>query len=91
MKIVAAGGHIAACTALTPEGEGQEVPSRPPALVLFNPILRFDGIPQLMGQIGNDESLGRAISPTLHLKKDSPPRSCFTAPRTGSFPRGKSS
>jgi len=72
-----AGGHIAACTALTPgleaEGEDTKVSSKPYALVLFNPVLRFDGIPQLMERIGNDEALGKAISPTLHLRRSSPP------------------
>ena len=76
-----AGGHIAACTALTPgldaEGEDAKVSSMPNALVLFNPVLRFSGIPQLMERIGNDEALGKAISPTLHLKKDSPPTLIF--------------
>lgn len=76
-----AGGHIAACTALTPgldaEGEDAKVSSIPNALVLFNPVLRFSGIPQLMSRIGNDEALGKAISPTLHLKKDSPPTLIF--------------
>jgi acetyl esterase len=81
LRIVAAGGsaggHIAACTALTPgldaEGEDKEISSIPNALVLFNPVLRFDGIPQLMERIGNNEALGKAISPTLYLTKDSPP------------------
>lgn len=72
-----AGGHLAACTALTPgldaEGEDASISSKPNALVLFNPVLRFHGIPQLMERIGNDEALGKAISPTLHLTKDSPP------------------
>jgi acetyl esterase/lipase/beta-glucanase (GH16 family) len=72
-----AGGHIAACTALTPgleaEGEDAKVSSKPYALVLFNPVLRFDGIPQLMQRIGDDEDLGKAISPTVHLKRNSPP------------------
>jgi len=72
-----AGGHIAACAALTPgvepEGENLSISSRPDALVLFNPVLRFSGIPQLIERIGNDESLAKAISPTLHLTKDSPP------------------
>jgi len=76
-----AGGHIAACTALTPgleaEGGDTKVSSKPNALVLFNPVLRFDGIPQLMERIGNDETLGKAISPTLHLTKDSPPTIIF--------------
>jgi acetyl esterase/lipase len=69
-----AGGHIAACTAcpgLDAEGEDTTVSSRANALVLFNPVLRFG--PQLLQRIGNDEALGKAISPTLHLSKDSPP------------------
>ena len=76
-----AGGHIAACTALTPgleaEGEDISLSSKPDALVLFNPVLRFSGIPELMSRIGNDEVLGKAISPTLHLTKDSPPTLIF--------------
>jgi acetyl esterase/lipase len=72
-----AGGHIAACTALTDgldaEGEDRSVSSKPNALVLFNPVLRFDGVPQLMGLIGNDEALGKKLSPTLHVTKDTPP------------------
>lgn len=72
-----AGGHIAACTAFTPgldaEGEDTAVSSEPDALVLFNPVLRFSGVPELMERIGNDEALGKAISPSLHLTKDSPP------------------
>lgn len=72
-----AGGHIAACTAFTPgleaKAEDTSLSSKPDALVLFNPVLRFSGIPELMGRIGNDEALGKAISPTLHLTKDSPP------------------
>ena len=30
-----------------------------------------------MERIGNDEAVGKAISPTLHLKKDSPPTILF--------------
>ena len=30
-----------------------------------------------MERIGNDEDVGKAISPTLHLKKDSPPTLIF--------------
>jgi acetyl esterase/lipase len=76
-----AGGHIAACTALTPgieaEGEDINISSKPNALVLFNPVLRFQGVAQLMERIGNDEALGRAISPTMHLTKQSPPTLIF--------------
>ena len=76
-----AGGHIAACTALTPGldagDEDARISSKPNALVLFNPVLRFTGIPQLMERINNDEALGKAISPTIHLTKDSPPALIF--------------
>jgi acetyl esterase len=73
----ASNGHIAACTALTPgleaEGEDTTISSKPNALVLFYAVLHFTDIPQLMKRIGKDEAVGKAISPTLHLKKDSPP------------------
>ncbi len=76
-----AGGHIAACTALTPDldadGEDAKISSKPNALILFNPVLRFESIPELMERIGNDEVVGKAISPTLHLAKDSPPTLIF--------------
>ncbi|MCY2991756.1 MAG: alpha/beta hydrolase [Planctomycetota bacterium] len=76
-----AGGHIAACTAFTPgleaTGEDTSLSSKPDALVLFNPVLRFTDISELMSRIGNDEALGKAISPTLHLEKDSPPTLIF--------------
>jgi acetyl esterase/lipase len=76
-----AGGHIAACAAFTPgldaDDEDAKISSKPTALVLFNPVLRFTGIPQLMERIGNDEALGKAISPTPHLTKDSPPTLIF--------------
>ncbi|HSU65726.1 MAG TPA: alpha/beta hydrolase [Tepidisphaeraceae bacterium] len=72
-----AGGHIAACTALAPGvdpgGEDTTVSSQPNAMVLFNPVLRFDGEPQLMRMIHDDKTVGQAISPTLHLTKTSPP------------------
>jgi acetyl esterase/lipase len=72
-----AGGHIAACTALTEGleagGEDRSVSSKPNALVLFNPVLRFHGLPALMKRIDNDGALGRAISPTLHVSKGTPP------------------
>ena len=72
-----AGGHIAACTALTEgleaEGEDRSISSEPNALVLFNPVLRFDGVSPLMSRIGNDEVLGKKLSPTLHVTKDTPP------------------
>jgi acetyl esterase/lipase len=72
-----AGGHIAACTALTPgleaEGEDMKVSSKPNVLVLFNPVLRFGNLPQVMRQMVSDEAVVKAISPTLYLEKNSPP------------------
>lgn len=76
-----AGGHLAACTALTPGLDAAEedplVSSRPNALVLFNPVLRFADIPKLMVRIDGDEELGQALSPVLHLAQDSPPAIVF--------------
>jgi acetyl esterase/lipase len=79
-KIVAsggsAGGHIAACTAspgLDADGEDTKISSTPNALILFNPVVRFDGVPELMQRIDKDEKLGKVISPTLHLAKATPP------------------
>ena len=71
-----AGGHIAACTAvpgLDASDEDESVSSLPNALVLFNPVLQFTGYPPLMTRIGNDDKLGRQLSPTLHVNKKSPP------------------
>ena len=71
-----AGGHIAACTGLCPgldaTDEDQNVSSKPNVLVLFNPVLNFN-VPLLTDRIDGDEKLARAISPTQHLAKDSPP------------------
>jgi acetyl esterase/lipase len=76
-----AGGHIAACTAgpdgLEGSGEDISVSSRPNALLLFNPVLRFQGYPDLTGRIGNDEKLAKLLSPTLHLTKHTPPALLF--------------
>ena len=89
-----AGGHIAACTALAPgleaEGEDTAVSSKPNALVLFNPVLRLD-LPQLLGFVGHDEALAKAISPTLYLTKDTRRRCYCTARPTGWPPRARSS
>ena len=75
-----AGGHIAACTGLCPgldaKDEDQAISSKPNVLVLFNPVLHFNA-PMLTDRIGNDSALAKAISPTLHLAKDSPPTLLF--------------
>ena len=72
-----AGGHIAACTALTDgldaADEDRAVSSKPNALVLFNPVLRFEGVPDLEKRVNGDEKLARLLSPTLHLTKATPP------------------
>jgi acetyl esterase len=70
-----AGGHIAACTTLMPGSDGDEISCKANALILFNPVLRFG--PQLLKKIDNDEAVGKAISPILHLTKDSPPTLLF--------------
>jgi acetyl esterase len=76
-----AGGHLAACTALgaSPESTDEDatVSSRPNALLLYNPVLRFQGVPQLEERLGKDEKLARALSPTVHLTKDAPPALLF--------------
>jgi len=87
-----AGGHIAACTAypgLDAEDEDQKVSSKPNVLLLFNPVLRFDGQAGLMQRIGNDEKLGKAISPTLHLTKDTPPTLLFYGKNDGLLKQGE--
>jgi acetyl esterase len=76
-----AGGHIAACTAMTEgldaEGDDRSISAKPNVLILFNPVLRFQGQPQLMKRIDNDEAIGKAISPTLHVSKVTPPTQLF--------------
>lgn len=76
-----AGGHLAACTALSPgldaPGEDLKVSCKPNALVLFNPVLCFNGVPQLMSRIKDNKELGKQLSPTLHLTKDAPPTLLF--------------
>jgi acetyl esterase/lipase len=76
-KIVAAGGsaggHIAACTGITPggdaPGEDAAVSSRPNALLLFNPVMDAGPIlPRLA-----DEDAVRKITPNAHLAKGLPP------------------
>ena len=72
-----AGGHIAACTTLMPAAEARDekVSCKANALVLFNPVLQFG--PQMLARVGNDEAVGKAISPILYLAKDSPPTLLF--------------
>jgi len=72
-----AGGHIAACTALTlgldAKGEDLAVSSRPNAMVLFNPVLRIAGVPRLEARLGGDTKLAELLSPVLHVDSKTPP------------------
>jgi acetyl esterase/lipase len=74
-----AGGHIAACTTLMSAADAKAADAagscKANALLLFNPVLRFG--PQMLKKIDNDEAAGKAISPILHLTKDSPPTLLF--------------
>jgi len=78
-----AGGHIAACAAMTDtldaRDEDKSVSSRPNALVLFNPVLDLTNL-DIPGQkaeaLGGPEAL-KAISPILYVKKDTPPAVLF--------------
>lgn len=74
-----AGGHIAACTSLAPgldtpdpesAGEDATVSCKANLLILYNPVLHFGQ--NMMARVNNDQSIADAISPTLHLQKDSP-------------------
>ena len=76
-----AGGHIAACTATVPADGGDAVSAKPNALVLFNPVLKFAGVPILARLVGNDEKIAARISPTLHVTKDLPPTLLFFGTR----------
>jgi acetyl esterase/lipase len=70
-----AGGHIVACTPLTPgldeEAEDTAISCKADALVLYNPVLFFG--PQIATRVGSDEALAKLLSPTLRLEKGTPP------------------
>ena len=88
-----AGGHLAACTALTPDliGENEDgaISSKTSAMVLFNPVLNFSGEPRLLERIDNDETLAKLISPTLHLETGSPPATLFYGALDMLLPQGE--
>jgi acetyl esterase/lipase len=71
-----AGGHIAACTATTAgfeaKSEDLSVSSKPSALVLFNPVLLFDG-PIAKRYLNDDQELARKISPLFGVSSALPP------------------
>jgi len=70
-----AGGHLAACTGICQgfdaAGEDLSISSRPDLLVLYNPALNLNE-PRVLERLNNDVKMAKAISPTLHLKPDSP-------------------
>lgn len=72
-----AGGHIAACTALSPglddPGEDAAVSSKPNALVLYNPVTDFKGIERLESRLGDRRELAEKLSPVRHVTKETPP------------------
>ncbi len=74
-----AGGHIAACAAMTPgldaKGEDAAISSKPNALVLFNPVLDFTNLKGYSA--GLDEAMRQRISPNRHTGKDTPPAILF--------------
>lgn len=78
-----AGGHIAACAALTEgleaAGEDHRISSRPNALVLFNPAMVFPAsfAARLPGTAEEQRVLAERISPGLHPAKGGPPAILF--------------
>ncbi|QGJ70331.1 Carboxylesterase NlhH [Planctomycetales bacterium 10988] len=90
-KIIAAGGsaggHLAACTALTPRAkllqyeskEEMQPAPRPIAMVLFNPVVSFASIDRLEERLPekNRKRLVNLISPVLHMEENCPPTIMF--------------
>lgn len=73
-----AGGHIAACTALSvgydATTEDQNVSSRPNALLLYNPVLDVSTLPKdLQARFSDQQATIDAVSPIKHLTKNTPP------------------
>jgi len=73
-----AGGHLAACVGtnggIDAEGEDTSISAKANAMLLFNPALKFAGIPKMMQRFpGGSEEVAKKISPTLNLTADDPP------------------
>ena len=72
------GGHLAACTAQCSGPENTDeyfsISSRPDALILFNPLLRYSGLRKIEEAypVVSDE-IARQISPNLHMQEEAPP------------------
>jgi len=76
-----AGGHLAAATALL-EGfdakdDDTKISCKPNALVLFNPALNLSNLSGRTIADASGKDIGKAISPTLFLKKGAPPTIIF--------------
>lgn len=75
-----AGGHLAACTffaeGINAPGDNQSISPKPDALLLYNPVLNLVSL-QHSGDsnlvAGLDETVLKQISPSYHIRKDTPP------------------
>src|SRR5262245_15136797 len=88
-----AGGHIAACAGCCPgleaAGENLKISSRPNAMILYEPALRFhgEGYAKLLEK--DDEELAKSITPLMHLQKGLPPTLLIYGKDDGFFPHGE--
>jgi len=88
-----AGGHIAACTACCPgleaAGESLNTSSRPNAMILYEPALRFhgEGYAKLLEE--HEEKLAKSITPLMHMKEGLPPAFLIYGKDDGFFPQGE--
>lgn len=83
-----AGGHLAACTALTPDivgkGEDPAVSSQTCAMVLFNPVVSVIGAERVHGDFTE-----KLLSPILYLKAGGPPAVLFYGAKDKLLAAGK--
>ena len=80
MKLISsggsAGGHQAGCMmiekSVDTSGDDLSISTIPQAMVLYNPVLSFEH-DKLRARLAGKQHLARAISPTAHLSKKTPP------------------
>ena len=80
MKLISsggsAGGHLAGCMmiekSVDTSGDDLSISTIPQAMVLYNPVLSFEH-DKLRARLEDKQHLARAISPTAHLNKKTPP------------------
>jgi len=86
-----AGGHLAACTALTPgldaKDEDTSISSQPNALILYNPVVDLTGLGKHTA--GLDAKVAEVISPIRYVSKDMPPAIVFFGTADRLLPHGK--